>query len=217
MSIRVAIVDDQELVRTGLRVLIDRDEDLDVVAEAENGSQALAACREHRPDVVLMDIRMPVLDGIEATRAIAADPALAATRVVVLTTFDTDEFLFSALEAGAAGFLTKDAEPEELRAAVRTVAGGNSLLSPAVTTRVVERAVRGRAADPVAVRVLATLTERERDVLVEIASGATNEELAQRLFISPATARTYVSRLLTKLDARDRVALVLLAHRGGLS
>ncbi|GAB4078424.1 response regulator [Nostocoides australiense] len=217
MTIRVIVADDQELVRTGLQVLIDRADDLTVVAEADNGRTALAACRDHRPDVVLMDIRMPVMDGIEATRAVAADPALAGTRVIVLTTFDTDENIFAALEAGAAGFLTKDAEPDDLRAAVRTVAGGQALLSPSVTTRVVDRALTGRTADPGAARIVADLTEREREVLVEIARGATNDELAATLFISPATARTYVSRLLTKLDARDRVALVLLAHRAGLA
>lgn len=217
MSVRVMIVDDQEMVRTGLQVLIDRAEDLSVVAQAADGVAGLDACREHRPDVVLMDIRMPRLDGISATRAIADDPALRDVRVIVLTTFDTDENLFDALAAGAAGFLTKDAEPDELRAAVRTVAQGHSLLSPAVTMRVVDRAVRGSGHYPAAAAVLATLTERERDVLTEIARGATNDELAATLFLSPATARTYVSRLMTKLDARDRVALVLLAHRGGLT
>lgn len=217
MTHRVVLVDDQELVRVGLAALLARADDIEVVGEAADGRQALTVCREVHPDVVLMDVRMPVLDGVEATRAIVADPGLKGTRVVVLTTFDTDETIFAALEAGAAGFLTKDVEPDDLRAAVLTVAAGHGLLSPSVTTRVVDRAVRGGEVDPRAAGAVARLTERELEVLRLVARGRTNDELAAELFLSPATARTYVSRLLTKLDARDRVALVLLAHRAGLA
>ncbi|XVX20130.1 response regulator [Actinomycetota bacterium] len=214
---KVLVVDDQDLVRAGLVTLLQRDRGIEVVGEARDGAEAVELARERRPDVVVMDIRMPQLDGIAATRRIRDLPELASTRVLVLTTFDEDDNLFTALEAGAAGFLTKDAEPDELRSAVRMVASGNGLLAPGVTTRVVRRAVSGAQRDPDAVARIAELTEREREVLVEIARGATNDELAEHLFLSPATARTYVSRLLAKLDARDRVALVILAYRAGLA
>lgn len=214
--IPVLVVDDQEMVRAGLRVLLDRAPDVAVVGEASNGREAVDLVRRLHPRVVLMDVRMPLLDGIEATRIIRDDPACAGTAVVVLTTFDTDDNLFSALAAGAAGFLTKDSEPEELRDAVRTIAGGQGLLSPTVTTRVVQRALAGRTPDRAASDIVAGLTEREREVLQLVARGLTNDEIADDLVLSPATARTYVHRLLTKLDARDRVALVVLAHRAGL-
>lgn len=216
IPISVLLADDQEMIRAGLRVLLDRTPGIAVVAEAANGREAVDLARKHRPRIVLMDIRMPLLDGIEATRLIRADDTAAGTAIIVLTTFDSDDYLFSALAAGAAGFLTKDAGPETLREAVRTVAAGQSLLAPSVTTRVVERALAGRTPDPAATTTVAGLTERERDVLTLVARGLTNDEIAAELVLSPATTRTYVHRLLTRLDARDRVALVLLAHRAGL-
>lgn len=214
--VSVLLVDDQELVRAGMGTLIDRDPDLQVVGEAADGLEAVDRARELRPDVVVMDVRMPRLDGIAATRRIRAVEELATTRVLILTTFDDDDALFAALDAGASGFLTKDCEPEDLRASVKMIASGHGLLAPAVTTRVVRRATSSAQRDPDAVAKVESLTERERDVLVEVARGATNQELAERLVLSPATTRTYVSRLLTKLDARDRVALVILAFRAGL-
>ncbi len=214
--LRVLVADDQDLVRAGLITLLQRDPSLVVVAQARTGVEAITLARAEKPDVVVIDIRMPELDGITATRQIRALPELAATRVLVLTTFDDDEELFAALDAGAAGFLTKDAEPDELRAAVRMVAAGHGLLAPSATTRVIRRAVGSSRIDPDIATRVATLTERERDVLVEVARGATNQELAERLVLSPATTRTYVSRLLAKLDARDRVALVIMAFRAGL-
>ncbi|MEU9832473.1 response regulator transcription factor [Streptosporangium sp. NPDC048047] len=212
--IRVVLVDDQYLVRTGLRALLERAPDITVVGEADDGASGVATARALRPDLVLMDVRMPGVDGIEATRRIVADDRLRPVRVVVLTTFDTDEYLFAAIRAGAVGFLLKDTGPEELREAVRTVASGDALLSPAVTQRVLNAVAEasGRL-DP---GLVAGLTEREREVLAEIALGRSNAEIAEALFISPATARTYVSRLLTKLDARDRAQLVVIAYRSGL-
>ncbi|MBO0899258.1 response regulator transcription factor [Cellulomonas sp. zg-ZUI222] len=212
--IGVVLADDQELLRAGLRALVERDGDIAVVGEAATGRQAVARVRELHPDVVLMDVRMPDLDGIEATRAIVDDAALAGTAVLVLTTFDEDENVFAAIRAGAAGFLLKDVAPDELRQAVRTVAAGEALLDPAVTRRVMRAAAaRPPAADTAP---LGVLTDREREVLREIGSGRSNQEIADRLHLSPATARTYVSRLLTKLAARDRSQLVVLAHRTGL-
>ncbi|MFF0308710.1 response regulator [Streptosporangium sp. NPDC004379] len=212
--IRVVLVDDQYLVRTGLSALLERAPDITVVGEADDGASGVATARALRPDLVLMDVRMPGVDGIEATRRIVADDRLRPVRVVVLTTFDTDEYLFAAIRAGAVGFLLKDTGPEELREAVRTVASGDALLSPAVTQRVLNAVAEasGRL-DP---GLVAGLTEREREVLAEIALGRSNAEIAEALFISPATARTYVSRLLTKLDARDRAQLVVIAYRSGL-
>lgn len=215
--IRVMIADDQELVRAGLRSFVEQAEDLTVCGEAVDGRDAVQLARRNRPDVILMDIRMPRLDGIVATRAITTDPSTTRSRVVVLTTFDTDENIVSALEAGASGFLTKDSSPDALREAIRVVAAGNSLLSPAVTARVIEQMVAGRRArSQGAARRVAALTERERDVLREVGRGLSNDEIAETLYLSPATSRTYVSRLLTRLDARDRVELVILAFESGL-
>ena len=217
-TITVVVVDDQELVRAGLRALVDRTPGMTVVGEAADGMQALTTVRVHRPDVVLMDIRMPQLDGIAATRRICSDPTLVATRVVVLTTVDSEDDVVAALRAGAAGFVTKDSEPEVLRAGIRTVAGGESLLSPSVTTTVIRSVVHAQQLepDPQAQSRVATLTGREHDVLLLVARGLTNDEIAAELVLSPASARTYVSRLMAKLDARDRVALVVLAHEARL-
>jgi DNA-binding NarL/FixJ family response regulator len=211
--IRVALVDDQFLVRAGLRALLERAEDITVVGEAEDGAGAVALARVELPDVVLMDIRMPGLDGLAATRQIVADQRLRAVRVVMLTTFDTDEHVFDAIRAGAAGFLLKDVSPDDLRRAVRVVAGGEALLSRAVTRRVMTAAIKAPQPKPLP---LPDLTEREREVLTEVAAGRSNDEIAAALFISPATARTYVSRLLAKLHARDRSQLVVLAYESGL-
>jgi DNA-binding NarL/FixJ family response regulator len=213
--IRVVIVDDQELVRAGLRALAVHDGDVEVVAEAGTGREGVARVREHRPDVVLMDIRMPGTDGLEATRAIVADPALDAVRVLVLTTFDEDEHVVEAIRSGAVGYLLKDVSPGDLRSAIRVVADGGSLQSPAITASVMRAAVEGtpRALDA---GRLESLTAREREVLEHVGRGLTNDEIARALFLSPATARTYVSRLLTRLDARDRAALVVLAYETGL-
>lgn len=214
-AIRVVIVDDQELVRAGLRPLAERDGDISVIAEAADGRSGLSHLRELRPDVVLMDIRMPVMDGIEATRAIVADGALNGVRVLMLTTFDEDENVFAAIRAGAAGYLLKDVSPDDLRAAIRTVAAGDALLSPSVTAAVMRAVAEGHSPDPVS-HGLDELTEREVEVLSGIGRGLTNDEIASELFLSPATARTYVSRLLTRLDARDRAALIVLAYETGL-
>jgi len=212
--IRIVLVDDQELVRAGLRPLAELDGDVAVVGEAADGRAGLARVRELRPDVVLMDVRMPGLDGIEATRAIVADPALHDVRVLVLTTFDEDEHVLEAVRAGASGYLLKDVSPGDLRAAIRTVAAGGSLLSPAVTATVLRAVAAGpRRLDDGA---LDGLTDREREVLEHVGRGLTNDEIARELYLSPATARTYVSRLLTRLDARDRAALVVLAYETGL-
>jgi DNA-binding NarL/FixJ family response regulator len=211
--IRVALVDDQFLVRAGLRALLERAEDITVVGEAEDGDGAIALARAELPDVVLMDIRMPGLDGLAATRQIVADQRLRAVRVVMLTTFDTDEHVFDAIRAGAAGFLLKDVSPDDLRRAVRVVAGGEALLSPAVTRRVMTAAIKAPSVRPAQ---LPELTEREREVLTEVAAGRSNDEIAGALFISPATARTYVSRLLAKLHARDRSQLVVIAYESGV-
>jgi DNA-binding NarL/FixJ family response regulator len=213
--IRVAIVDDQHLVRAGLRALLDRAGDITVVGEAADGEDAIGLVRAEQPDVVLMDIRMPGMDGIEATRLITGDERLRQTRVIVLTTFDVDEHVFDALRVGAAGFLLKDAQPEELRQAVRVVAAGQALLSPAVTLRVMQAAA-GSPVGSTQPELLTNLTEREREVLAQVAKGRSNSEIAAELHISAATARTYVSRLLTKLNARDRSQLVVIAYRSGL-
>ncbi|WP_033345236.1 response regulator [Catenuloplanes japonicus] len=216
-AIRILLVDDQELIRAGLRALLERDPALTVVAEAADGIEGITAARATRPDIVLMDLRMPVLDGIEATRRILADPALrATTRVIALTTYGTDEFVFAAIRAGASGFLLKDCGPAELRRAVTLVAAGEALLSPAVTRSVMDAAVGAAPSTPDA-EALKELTDRERDVLREVAHGRANDEIATVLHLSPATVRTYVSRLLTKLDARDRAQLVVIAYRTGLA
>lgn len=213
--IRIVLVDDQELVRTGLRTLAEHDGDIEAVAEAENGRTGLDAVRRYKPDVVLMDIRMPVMDGLEATSKIVADQTLAGVRVLILTTFDEDENVFEAIRIGAAGYLLKDISPTQLRHAVRVVAEGESLLSPSITRKVMQSLASG-AALKVDDQPLQNLTDRERDVLAQIGRGLSNDELAQKLFISPATARTYVSRLLAKLHARDRAQLVVLAYETGL-
>jgi DNA-binding NarL/FixJ family response regulator len=216
MTIRVLVADDQALVRAGFVALLDAQDGIEVIAEADTGTAALAAAREMRPDVVLMDIRMPEMDGLAATRAIAADPAMAEVRVVVLTTFELDEYVFEAMRAGASGFLVKHTEPAELVRAVRVVADGEALLSPSVTRRLVsEFAARTKqpSRPPTA---LAELTSREREVMALVAEGLTNSEIGERLFMSPATARTHVSRILTKLGARDRTQLVVMAYESGL-
>ena len=213
--IRIVLVDDQELVRTGLRALAERDGDIEVVGEASDGRSGLSRVRELRPDVVLMDLRMPQLDGIAATARITADPTLDAVRVVVLTTFDEDEDVLAAIRAGAAGYLLKDVAPAALREAVRVVAGGEALLSPAVTTTVLAR-LGEHLATRVEPGLLDALTPREREVLALVGRGMSNDEIGARLHLSPATARTYVSRLLAKLRARDRSRLVVLAYESGL-
>ncbi|MCW2628198.1 response regulator transcription factor [Mycobacterium sp.] len=216
MTIRVLVADDQALVRAGFVALLDAQDGIAVVAEADTGTAALSAARELRPDVVLMDIRMPEMDGLAATRAIAADPALAEVRVVVLTTFELDEYVFKAMRAGASGFLVKHTEPAELVRAVRVVADGEALLSPSVTRRLVsEFAARTKHPSGPAT-ALEELTSREREVMALVAEGLTNAEIGERLFMSPATARTHVSRILTKLGARDRTQLVVMAYESGL-
>ncbi|MFE7630750.1 response regulator [Kocuria sp. NPDC057446] len=213
--IDVVVVDDQELVRTGLRALAERDGDIAVVGEAATGRTGLARVRELHPDVVLMDIRMPELDGLEATRRIVADPALRDVRVLVLTTFDEDEHVFEAIRAGAAGYLLKDVSPADLRRAIRVVAAGESLLAPSVTRTVLE-SIAARPETALDDTPLRALSEREQEVLEKVGWGLSNDEIAQQLFLSPATARTYVSRLLGKLGARDRSQLVVLAYETGL-
>ncbi|MDQ7910917.1 response regulator transcription factor [Phytohabitans sp. ZYX-F-186] len=214
--IRVLIADDQDLVRLGLRTLVESEDDMAVAGEASDGLAAVEAARRERPDVVLMDIRMPGIDGIEATRRIVADPSLAETRVVVLTTFELDEYVFDALRHGASGFLIKDTKPAELLHAIRLVAGGEALLSPSVTRRV----VREFATRPSRVHKphpqLDTLTEREREIVGLVGEGLSNDEIAERLVVSPATARTHVSRAMIKLGARDRAQLVVFAYQSGL-
>ncbi|MDA3649737.1 response regulator transcription factor [Saccharopolyspora indica] len=212
--IRVVLVDDQYLVREGLRGLLERAEDITVVGEAADGNAGFAVVHRERPDVVLMDIRMPGGDGLAATRRILADPDLAEVQVVLLTTFDTDEHVFDAVRAGAAGFLLKDTGPDDLRNAVRVVARGDALLSPSVTRRVMRAAALGEPARRG--ELLDGLTEREREILAKVGAGLANAEIAEQLFISPATARTHVSRLLAKLGARDRAQLVVLAYETGL-
>jgi DNA-binding NarL/FixJ family response regulator len=212
--IRVLVADDQALVRGGFKVLVESDPDCTVVAEAADGAEAIALAREHRPDVVLMDIRMPNVDGLEATRVILEDDHLVDTKVLVLTTFDLDEYVFNALRLGASGFLLKDTEPAELLAAVKIVAEGEALLAPSVTRRVIaEFANRPSGTDP---SPLALLTDREREVLAHVGRGLTNAELADTLFVSVATVKTHVSRLMMKLGARDRAQLVVSAYETGL-
>ena len=213
--IRVLLVDDQALVRAGFRALLDATDGLEVVGEAADGAQAVDLCRALRPDVVLMDIRMPVEDGLSATQRIAADPELSATRIVVLTTFSLDEYVFAALRAGAGGFLLKDCEPAELLRAVRVVAAGDALLSPSVTRRLVEE-YASRAKTPAPPKALERLTAREREVVALAGTGLSNDEIAERLCGSPTTAKTHVSRAMVKLGVRDRAQLVVLAYESGL-
>jgi DNA-binding NarL/FixJ family response regulator len=213
--IRVLLADDQALVRAGFRALLDAQDDIEVVGEAADGAHAARMAEETRPDVVLMDIRMPLLDGLEATRRIVANPACEGVRIVILTTFDLDEYVFEALRVGASGFLVKDTEPVELLRGVRAVASGDALLSPGVTRRLIaEFAAKSRQArTPDA---LDALTEREREVMALVGEGLSNEEIAARLVVSPATAKTHVSRAMVKLGARDRAQLVVYAYESGL-
>jgi DNA-binding NarL/FixJ family response regulator len=215
MTIRVLVADDQALVRSGFRVLVDVAADMEVVGEAADGAEAVALVAEHAPDVVLMDVRMPVLDGIEATRAITA--AHPATKILILTTFDLDEYVYAALRAGASGFLLKDTRPEDLLAGIRTIAAGDAMLAPSVTSRLIaEFANRPDDAPSVKPVQLADLTDREREVLIEVGRGLSNAAIGAQLHISPATAKTHVSRLLMKLDAHDRAQLVVVAYESRL-
>jgi len=213
--IRVLLADDQALVRAGFRALLDAQDDIEVVGEAADGDGALAITRRERPDVVLMDIRMPGTDGLAATRAIGADPALDGVRVVVLTTFELDEYVFDALRSGASGFLVKDTEPVELLRAVRAVAAGDALLSPSVTRRLIQSFV-ATPSEPRTDVALDLLTNREREVMALVAAGLSNDEIAERLFVSTATAKTHVNRAMSKLGARDRAQLVVFAYESGL-
>ena len=214
-SIRVVLVDDQELVRRGFAALIAPEPDIEVVGDAVNGADAVEAAFTQRPDVMLMDIRMPGMDGIEATRRITSDDRLADTKVLMLTTFDLDQYVYDALRAGASGFLLKDVPPQQLLDAVRVVAAGDALIAPSITRRLIEEfAARPDPSDRSG--ALAGLTDRERSVLAEVGRGRSNAEIAERLFISPLTAKTHVSRILGKLDARDRAQLVVLAYETGL-
>ncbi|GAB3808605.1 response regulator transcription factor [Micromonospora zhanjiangensis] len=214
--IRVLLADDQQLVRAGFRSLLKRDRDITVVGEAATGDEAVRAVGDLRPDVALMDIRMPGLDGIAATERIAGDPVLRTCRVVILTTFETDEYVFAALAAGASGFLTKEIDPTDLRHAVRVVAAGDALLSPSVTRRVIAGFAHRSASAPDGAARLAALTPREGEVVRLVALGLGNEAIADRLVISPLTVKTHVTRALMKLDVRDRVQLVILAYQAGL-
>ncbi|ARF80560.1 response regulator [Kitasatospora aureofaciens] len=217
--IRVLLADDQLLVRAGFRALLDLQDDLTVVGEADDGEAAVRLARELVPDVVLMDVRMPRMDGLEATRRIAEDPALSSVRVVVLTTFELDEYVFEALRSGAAGFLVKDTEPADLLRAVRVAVAGDALLSPGVTRRLIgEFAARSKGPEtaPEGLTDVSVLTEREREVLALVGMGLSNEEIARRLVVSPLTAKTHVSRAMVKLGARDRAQLVVLAYESGL-
>jgi DNA-binding NarL/FixJ family response regulator len=214
--VRVLLADDQALVRAGFRVLLEREDGVEVVGEAADGAEAVSAARALLPDVVLMDVRMPVLDGIEATRRISGDQRLAGVRVVVLTTYELDEYVFAALRAGASGFLVKDIDPADLRQAVRVVAAGEALLSPGVTRRLIAEFVATGMPGQLDPGRLAPLTEREREVLALVGGGLSNGEIAARLFMSPATAKTHVSRAMTKLGARDRAQLVVIAFETGL-
>jgi DNA-binding NarL/FixJ family response regulator len=226
--IRVLLADDQALIRAGFRVLVEMADDIEVVGEAVNGEQAVDLARSERADVVLMDIRMPGVDGLEATRRIAVDDDLAGVKVVILTTFESDEYVYQALRVGASGFLVKDTEPEDLIRAIRVVAGGDALLSPSVTRRLITTLAAQHAASTLAGRRepsqatsahaknLSRLTEREREVLALVAEGLSNDEIARRLFLSPLTTKTHVSRILTKLAARDRAQLVVIAYESGL-
>lgn len=213
--IRVLLADDQLLVRAGFKVLLDAQPGIEVVAEAADGEQALAAVREHRPDIVLMDIRMPVVDGLVATRRITEDPRLPEVKVVMLTTFELDEYVFEAIRSGASGFLVKDTEPEELVRAVRAVVAGDALLSPGVTRRLIAE-FAARSKEPAVSDALSALTDREREVMALVGIGLSNEEIARRLVVSPLTAKTHVSRTMVKLGARDRAQLVVLAYESGL-
>jgi DNA-binding NarL/FixJ family response regulator len=215
MTIRVALADDQALVRAGFRALLNAQDDIEVVAEAADGDEAVRVAREHKPDVILMDIRMPGTDGLAATATISADPALADVHILILTTFEEDEYVFEAIRVGASGFLVKDTEPAELVHAVRVVARGDALLSPGVTRRLIaEFATKAKKVQ--SPTTLDVLTEREREVVALVGEGLTNDEIAARLVVSPATSKTHVSRAMIKLNARDRAQLVVLAYESGL-
>jgi DNA-binding NarL/FixJ family response regulator len=221
MTIRVLLADDEKLIRAGFRVLLEAADDVTVVGEAVNGGQAVDLARETQADVLLMDIRMPDVDGLEATRRIAAANDLAGVKVIILTTFETDEYVYQALSAGASGFLVKDCEPDDLLRAVRVVAGGDALLSPSVTRRLIDNLARRGGAPGGPVRSvpghdLSRLTEREREILGLVAEGLSNDEIAARLYLSPLTTKTHVSRILAKLNARDRAQLVVIAYESGL-
>jgi DNA-binding NarL/FixJ family response regulator len=215
MTIRVVVADDQELVRAGFVAVLATQPDLEVVGEAADGREAVDAVRRHRPDVVLMDVRMPRLDGIAATREICADPRSDA-RVLILTTFDLDEYVLAALRAGASGFLLKDAPRQSLYTAVRTIAAGDALLAPSVTRRLIERHLRVEEPAPDLVRRLASMTEREREVLALVARGMTNDEVAGALHLGEATVRTHIGRIYTKAAVRDRAQAVVFAYESGL-
>jgi DNA-binding NarL/FixJ family response regulator len=217
VTIKVLVVDDQALVRAGFRVLVENAPDMVVVGEAADGLQATELVEETRPDVVMMDIRMPRIDGIEATRLITSGAGTEHVRVLILTTFDLDEYVYAALRAGASGFLLKDTPPEQLLSAIRIIAAGDALLAPSVTRRMIaEIATRSHHELTADVKMFDVLTPREHEVLLLVAQGYSNQEIAESLFMSPATAKTHVSRLLTKLDARDRVQLVVMAYESGL-
>lgn len=215
--ITVVVADDQPLVRLGLRVLLETESDVELVGEAADGREALEVVRAAGPRVLLLDIRMPEVDGLEVLRAVTADPELAGTRVVMLTTFELDEYVFESLRAGASGFLTKDAEPTELLRAIRVVAAGDSLLSPAVTRRVIGTFAGPRSPRRAPHPYLDTLTAREREVVSLVAEGLNNDEIGGRLFVSPDTVRTHVGRAMSKLEARDRAQLVVIAYQSGLT
>jgi DNA-binding NarL/FixJ family response regulator len=219
MTIRVLLADDQALLRSAFRVLVDSEPDMEVVGEASDGAEAVRRAKEERADVVLMDIRMPGTDGLAATRMISADPELAHVRVVILTTFEVDDYVVQSLRAGASGFLGKGSEPEELLSAIRVAAGGEALLSPAATKGLIARFLAQGDADdndPVRSERLAALTVREREVLVQVAGGHSNDEIAERLEVSPLTVKTHVNRAMAKLGARDRAQLVVIAYESGL-
>ncbi|WP_039805079.1 response regulator [Nocardia araoensis] len=213
--IRVLLADDQPLIRSGFRALLDLENDIEVVAEAADGSEALALAGQHLPDVALIDVQMPVLDGIEATRRIAADPTLAGVHVVILTNYGLDEYVFDALRAGAAGFLVKDIRPEDFLHSVRVAARGDALLAPSITRRLINRYV-SQPPNPGTRTGLKELTTREREAVLLVAHGMSNDEIADRMVISPLTAKTHINRAMTKLHARDRAQLVVLAYESGL-
>jgi DNA-binding NarL/FixJ family response regulator len=214
--VRVLVADDQPLIRAGMRVMIEHTPDLELVGEAEDGEQAIVLATKHRPDVVLMDVRMPRLDGIAATRRITSDPALGHVRVLVLTTFDEDDYVYAAIRAGASGFLLKDAPPEDVLDAIRVVARGDALLAPSVTRRLISDLAARPEAERAVPPDLDVLTEREREVLALVGRGLSNAEIGERLYVSAATAKTHVSHVMTKLLARDRAQLVVVAYESGL-
>lgn len=214
--ISIVLADDQRLVRAGFASILDDESDMQVVAQASNGAEAIAVSTQRSPDVVLMDIRMPEVNGLDATTQILADQRCAHTKVIVLTTFDIDEYIYAALRNGASGFLVKDTDPDELVHAVRVVAGGEALMSPSITRRLIAEFVSSTNPKPQLNPALNALTERETEVLTLVGTGLSNDEIAAKLFVSPATAKTHVSRVLTKLRARDRAQLVVMAYESGL-